>query len=191
MSQHSEQVLISLAIGQQDQSAFAQLVTQHQSMVRNSLRQLTNWDESLADDLAQETFLQAYQKLNQFDGRAKFSSWLYRIAYNQFLQHCRKQSSQKRAAEFEELEGNEPDLAQMSSQQQQEESHLQRTLAKALAALEPQRRCVLHLLLHKECTQQEIAHILQMPLGTVKTHINRGRAELQKQLAGWRPAAAE
>ena len=112
MSQHSEEALIGMAIRQQDQQAFGQLVTRHQSMVRNSLRQLTNWDDGLADDLAQETFIQAYQNLHQFDGRAKFSSWLYRIAYNQFLQHCRKQSSQKRAAELDELVGNEIDSDQ-------------------------------------------------------------------------------
>ena len=188
MTEHAEEVLIGLAVGRQDQQAFGQLVTRHQSMVRNALRQLTNWDESLADDLAQETFIQAYQNLKQFDGRAKFSSWLYRIAYNQFLQHCRKQSSQKRAAELEELDGREADTQAVTQQAEQEGNELNKQLAGAMAALEPKRRCVLHLLLHRECTQQEIANILQMPLGTVKTHINRGRAELQQQLNSWRPA---
>lgn len=188
MIQHSEQVLIELALSKQDQHAFGQLVNRHQSTVRNALRQLTNWDEALADDLAQETFIQAYQKLHQFDGRAKFSSWLYRIAYNQFLQHCRKHASQKRAADLQELDGAEVDTKAVSTAEQQSGQQLQKTLATALAAIEPKRRCVLHLLLHRECTQQEIADILRMPLGTVKTHITRGRAELQQKLASWRPA---
>ena len=75
------------------------------------------------------------ENLHQFDGRAKFSSWLYRIAYNQFLQHCRKQSSQKRAAELDELVGNEIDSDQRQLDEEQSESHLHRTLAKALSAL--------------------------------------------------------
>ncbi len=187
--QRSEEVLIGLALSRQDQHAFAQLVTRHQSMVRNSLRQLCNWDEGLADDLAQETFIQAYQNLRQFDGRSKFSSWLYRIAYNQFLQHCRKQSSKKRAVELEELDGREADSGTLAAGEREDDHRLQKQLAAALAAIEPKRRCVLHLLLHRECTQQEISSILQMPLGTVKTHINRGRAELQQKLAGWRPVA--
>lgn len=188
MTQHAEEALIGLAIGKQDQHAFGQLVTLHQSMVRNALRQLTNWDEGLADDLSQETFIQAYQNLHQFDGRAKFSSWLYSIAYNQFLQHCRKQSSQKRAAELEQLDGAEPDANSASPLEQQAEHHLHRTIAAALVVIEPTRRCVLHLLLYRECTQQEIANILRLPLGTVKTHITRGRAQLQKKLADYRAA---
>ena len=188
MKQFSEEELIGRAVHQQDQLAFGQLVTRHQSRLRNSLRQLTNWDESLADDLAQETFIQAYQNLHQFDGRAKFSSWLYRIAYNQFLQFCRKQASKKRSAELEELDGSEANPKDKPAEDKRNNNHLHKALAAALAELEPKRRCVLHLLLHRECTQQEIANILQMPLGTVKTHINRGRAELQSALADFQAA---
>lgn len=197
MKRLSEEALIGLALRKADQRAFGQLVTRHQSMVRNSLRQLTDWNEALADDLAQETFIKAYQNLQQFDGRAKFSSWLYRIAYNQFLQYCRKQNSLKRSAELEELDIEHLDSASVAlaehcldnaQERDLQEDGLQRKVATILAGLEPKRRCVLHLFLYRECTHKEISQILQMPLGSVKTHINRGRDQLQSRLQEWQVA---
>jgi len=181
----TEAVLIEIAVSNNDQHAFGQLVKLHQSSVRNSLRQLSNWNEALADDLSQETFIQAYKKLHQFNGKAKFSSWLYRIAYNQFLQHCRRENSQKNQADLEPLESHELEHQGEGQVEHEAESQLQIQLAAVLAQIEPERRSVLHLLLHRQCTQQEIADIMSLPLGTVKTHINRGRAELQKRLAHW------
>lgn len=185
MKNYTEEALIGLALGKQDQSAFGQLVMRHQSVIRNALRQLTNWDEPLADDLAQETFIQAFKKLHQFNGKAKFSSWLYRIAYNQFLQYCRSQSSQKNQAELQELDAQQHEHRGPLPIEDEAQSQLQKQLAAVLAQIEPQRRCVLHLLLYKQCTQQEIADIMKIPLGTVKTHINRGRADLKIKLAHW------
>lgn len=195
MNQYSETALINLAVSNNDQNAFGELVKRNQTSVRHSLRQLSNWNETLADDLAQETFIQAYKGLHQFNQKSKFSSWLYRIAYNQFLQYCRSNQAQKNYAEFEDVE----DLGQIHDAKQADHSHnsaqqsgsklageqLQTQLAKLLDRLEPERRSVLHLLLHRQCTQQEIATIMHLPLGTVKSHITRGRAILQKQLAHW------
>ncbi|MFT5135562.1 MAG: RNA polymerase sigma factor (sigma-70 family) [Arenicella sp.] len=198
MNQYSETALINLAVSNNDQNAFGELVKRNQTSVRHSLRQLSNWNESLADDLAQETFILAYKGLHRFNQKSKFSSWLYRIAYNQFLQHCRSNQAQKNYAEFEEVE----DLGQLHDNAESAHSsnraaegqasgnrlagtQLQAQLAKLLDQLEPERRSVLHLLLHRQCTQQEIATIMNLPLGTVKSHITRGRAILQKQLAHW------
>src|SRR5215212_6022384 len=62
----------------------------HQSAVRGLLRQLTRTDLALADDLAQEAFLRAYKHIRSFRGEARFSTWLYRIAYNVFREEARK-----------------------------------------------------------------------------------------------------
>lgn len=193
MNQYSETALINLAVSNNDQNAFSELVKRNQTSVRHSLRQLSNWNEALADDLAQETFIQAYKGLHRFNQKSKFSSWLYRIAYNQFLQHCRSNQAQKNYAEFEEVEDlgqihGETESAHSSSQTSGNRlagNQLQTQLANLLEKLEPERRSVLHLLLHRQCTQQEIATIMNLPLGTVKSHITRGRAILQKQLAHW------
>jgi len=181
-----EAVLVELAVGDNDQRAFAELVNRHQSNLRYSLRQLTNWNEDLADDLAQETFIQAFKELHRFRKEAKFSSWLYRIGYNTFLQHVRKKQLDTQSLDDNPLIANQL----MSNEAGEEDSPLHQKVAKLLSSLQPERRSVLHLLLHRQHTQQEISEIMGIPLGTVKTHINRGRALLQKKLHGWRETTA-
>ena len=82
--------LVARVLLDDDHHAFAELVRNHQSSVRGLLRQLVRADVSLADDLAQETFLRAYKNLRSFRGEARFSTWLYRIAYNCFREDARK-----------------------------------------------------------------------------------------------------
>ena len=189
VNEYSEDVLIDIAVRNNDQLAFAELVKRNQSNVRHSLRQLSNWNEALADDLAQETFIQAFKGLHKFNRKSKFSSWLYRIAHNQFLQHCRSNKAQKNFAEFADYDAHElSNSAQYATRDEHSEStsgQLQQQLAGLLAELQPERRSVLHLLLHRQCTHQEIANIMALPLGTVKTHITRGREFLQQQLIAW------
>src|SRR5262245_63209458 len=81
---------IARVVVHDDRHAFSELVRRHQSAVRATLRRLTMGNHALADDLAQETFLLAYRNLKSFRQEAKFSTWLYRIAYNAFLADARK-----------------------------------------------------------------------------------------------------
>lgn len=196
MKQLDDNVLVELAVANNDQAAFAELVDRHQSSLRYSMRQLSDWNEALADDLTQEAFIQAFKELHRFRKQAKFSSWLYRIGYNTFLQHVRR----KRLV-TESLDEINADNSTQSSRTQHSDSAqsqldkpadalsddgLHKKLAKLLATLEPERRSVLHLFLHRQNTQQEISNIMGIPLGTVKTHINRGRVVLQSGLQDWK-----
>ena len=176
-----DKALIARAVNDQDQQAYTELVNRHQSALRYSMRQLTNWNEALADDLVQDAFIQAFKKLSTFRGDSKFSSWLYRIGYNVFLQQVRK-----KALLMDSLDAHPVEEMAQSDADPQEQSGLHKKLARLLAKFEPERRSVLHLFLHRQNTQQEIANIKGIPLGTVKTHINRGRADLQTALAAWR-----
>lgn len=151
-------------------------------MVRAQLRRLLRGDTAGADDLAQETFLQAWRKLHQFRGEAQFSTWLFRIAYSCFLQQCRKRAGLSDDADAREAE-------QLPSTGQPLD--LQLDFERAVARLSVAEQSVL---LH--CTQlglshEEAAYVLAMPLGTVKTHATRGKAKLQGWLAAWRAAASE
>lgn len=157
-----------------DASAFDQLVRLHQSALRYSLRQLTGWDEDLADDIAQDTLLRAYQSIHSFQASAKFSTWLYRIAYNRFIDHCRKK-------QLPLADSDPPDEPEYLPAED-----LHRDLARAMLHLTESQRVALHLSLHRECTHGEIADIMNCPLGTVKSHILRGREKLQEVLAEWR-----
>src|SRR6266480_6299906 len=86
----SDAQLIARCVVCDDRHAFAELVKRHQSSVRACLRKLTSGNAALSDDLAQETFIQAWRNLKSFRQEARFSTWLYRIATNCWLMHARK-----------------------------------------------------------------------------------------------------
>ena len=82
--------LIARVLSREDQHAFGELVRRHQSPVRAFLARMTRGDAHLADDLAQETFLKVWQKLQTYRGGARFSTWLFGIAFNEFRMACRR-----------------------------------------------------------------------------------------------------
>ncbi|MBB3167461.1 sigma-70 family RNA polymerase sigma factor [Simiduia aestuariiviva] len=163
-----------------DQHAFAQLVQQHQSALRYSLRQWVGWDTSLADDLAQEVFLKAYRKLHQFQAQAKFSTWLYRIAYTTWLNYIDKQRVQE--APLDELTEARCDK---SIQQAGAAIDIER----ALRQLTVPQRVAIHLCLQRGFSHGDAADIMNLPLGTVKTHVNRGREQLTHLMRDYQEAA--
>ena len=83
--------LIARVLLSDDQHAFGELVRRYQSPMRGFLYKMTNGDTHLADDLAQESFIRAWRKLDTFRGEAKFSTWLFGIAYNQWRMNARGQ----------------------------------------------------------------------------------------------------
>ena len=86
----SDAHLITRDLQAGDPNAVGELVRRYQTPVRTFLRKLTRGDEALADDLAQETFLRAWRKLETFRAEARFSSWLFGIAVNEFRGHLRR-----------------------------------------------------------------------------------------------------
>jgi len=171
--------LVARAVHGDDRRAFEQLLRRHQGMVRAQLRRLLHGDEAAADDLAQEAFLIAWKKLDQFRGDAKFSTWIYRIAYTCFLQSYRKKGGKVDATDDAEAELM-PAYSGSVDLQMDIEHAMQRLSAGEQAVL---LHCVQLGLSHDEA-----AYVLAMPLGTVKTHANRGKAKLQTLLSAWREA---
>jgi len=169
-------VLIARIKEHDDRQAFAELVRRYQSRLRYSLRQLTGHDAALADDLAQETFIHVYRHLHGFRGDAQFFTWLYRIAWRCFADHHRRRHGEP---------GIAADRSSEAGYTTHEYDDLQIDFARALAHVEPAQRMALHLHLHRGFTHQEIAQIMQCPLGTVKSHIQRGRPKLQKLMEDW------
>ena len=88
-----DRALVVRVLLDDDRRAFEQLMRRHQGMVRAQLRRLLHGDEAAADDIAQEVFLLAWRKLDQFRGDAAFRTWLYRIAWSCFLQAQRRKSA--------------------------------------------------------------------------------------------------
>ncbi|CAN5471815.1 sigma-70 family RNA polymerase sigma factor [soil metagenome] len=169
--------LVARVLVDDDHHAFAELVRNHQSAVRGLLRQLTRSDFALADDLAQETFLRAYKNMQSFRGEAKFSTWLYRIAYNCFREDARKRK---------ELVGI--DESQLAAEQdpQTVDPALKHDLMHALQLLPLHERSAILLCCQNGLSHDEAARVLDIPLGTVKTNVLRGREKLKKTLAVWK-----
>ena len=159
--------------------AFGELLRRHQGKVRGLLLRLAS-DRNLADDLAQEVFLRAYRGLNGFEGRARFSTWLYRIAYNVYLNHRARVRELAALPENFESGAMAPDSS-MSAMR----SDMRKDLDAAIAALPERYRAVVMLYYLEDVSYPEIAEILELPLGTVKTHLHRAKRLLREHLEGW------
>ncbi len=181
----SDAALIARVVVSDDRHAFGELVRRHQSMVRATLRKLTGGNSALADDLAQETFLLAYRNLKSFRQEARFSTWLYRIAYNAFLADARKMK------ELPLTEGTDADT--LGSGERPEgrsiahEAAMSIDLERAMRVLSDAERAAIVQCYHNDLTHEEAAVVLGCPVGTVKTHILRAKEKLRARLGAWAP----
>jgi RNA polymerase sigma-70 factor (ECF subfamily) len=161
-----------------DQDAFALLVQRHQRRVFNLVfRMLQQYEE--ANEVTQETFLAAWQGLSTFRGDARFSTWLYRIAYNcclkQLEQHKRDKALQV-AIQAEHIN------TESRGDAEQEMRERQALVREHLSMLPAKYRIVLVLRHLQEMTYEEMAEILTLPIGTIKTHLFRARNLLKERL---------
>ncbi len=154
--------------------AFDRLVRKYQSPLRRFFLNLTCGDKFLSDDLAQETFLKAYTNLGSFNNLSSFSTWLYRIAYNTFYDYRRRLQA------TDALDADEVD-ARYSHTQPDVATKLD--LYQALALLSEAQRTCITLFYIEEQDQQKIAAITGYPIGTVKSHIARGKEKLAAYLS--------
>jgi RNA polymerase sigma-70 factor (ECF subfamily) len=173
----SDADLILAVLDRDDREAFAELVRRHQSKIRTVLRRLTGGDAAFADDLAQDTFVLAWRNLKSFRFEARFSTWLYRIAFNAWQSEARKRRelllesveeapAAADAAAFGEL----PDIASRID------------LERAIATLSDGERAAIAACYYADLTHEEAAVALGMPVGTVKTHVLRAKAKLRERL---------
>jgi RNA polymerase sigma factor (sigma-70 family) len=170
--------LIARCLTLNDKAAFGELVLRHQSSVRQFLRHLTRGNAALGDDLAQDTFLQAYRALGQFRGESRFEVWLLGIAYNHFRNSSRRLRRENAASESDLAKLEAPETARMED--------LRLDLAWALAQLSGDEQLALRMNFQIGLSHGEIAVALGWPVGTVKTHIARGKEQLHEILLPWK-----
>ncbi len=151
-----------------DAAAFGLLVKQHQSRLRGFLRRLTRGDHALADDLAQEAFLDAWQNMGQLRQDGPFESWLARIAFRRYLKTARRRK-------LEPLDDWDAPAAETSPDARLD-------LEKAMALLTLPQRAALTMCFALGYSHDEAAAILEMPVGTLKSHIARGRERVRRLL---------
>jgi RNA polymerase sigma-70 factor (ECF subfamily) len=175
-----DSVLVRRVVEYDDRRAFDSLVRRHQSALRNWLRTVVNGDHALADDLAQDTFIRAYRALSRFRRESRFQTWLYRIAWRLVLTRVRTNT-----LETEPLSSiNEPAYDPLSASQN-DSDRFRRAYNVALLRLSREQRMAIHLALELGFTQTEVADVMGLPLGTVKSHLQRGRLRLATLLAKW------
>ena len=167
-----------------DQNAFAELVRLYEKKVfALTTRMCKNPDD--AAEAAQEAFLAAWQGLPNFRGDAAFSTWLYRLASNACVDLLRREGRHRDAAgpsfNDDDLQLDVPDQAP-SPHDLAERSELRQQIEAGLAALSPEHRAVLILREIHQRSYDEIAEILSLDVGTVKSRINRGRKQLRNFL---------
>lgn len=157
-----------MVILKDDHRAFGKLVLKYQSDVRGLLLRLTNGNKALTDDLAQEAFIRAYKYIKTFKATANFSTWIYRIAYNIFLDNHKAEKHSENIEEFTNIQVyNENVSAALDIQ----------NMLKSLK--ENEKICIL-LQYENGFSHPEIAKILNLPLGTVKTNILRAKEKLKR-----------
>ncbi len=151
--------------------AFDALVRKYQASIRRLLLSLTTGDEALSDDLAQETFIKAYTALDTYKNRANFGTWLYKIAYNVFYDYIR---SRKETCSMDEVSSE----VEMVYNQTPADSCITADIDEAMRLLRPEERTCVTLHLIEDLPLDKIVEITGMPIGTVKSHIARGKGKL-------------
>lgn len=171
-----------------DELAFEQLVTDNEKRIYNLCRRLTGNPDDGAE-LAQEAFLNAWKGLDKFQGGSSFATWLYRLASNACIDFLRKekrrQSISMTVSLDDEEEGRQADLPdeRYSPEQELERAELRRAVLRGLETISAEHKQVLVMRELNGLSYAEIAHVLDLEEGTVKSRIARARLALRKVLA--------
>jgi RNA polymerase sigma-70 factor (ECF subfamily) len=175
-----EQLLI-LAARRGDSVAFGKIVRAYQDRLCTALLHVCGTLDE-AEDVAQDAFVQAYLKLASFAGQSAFYTWLYRIAFNAAISRQRRRREEASVEQTREVTGQEPfdDTEPAEERVLREERAVQ--VQRALALLSDEHRAILVLREVEDCDYDEIAQILGLPVGTVRSRLHRARLHLKEQL---------
>jgi len=149
------------------------MVRAHQGAIRIFLRRLTR-EPALADDLAQICFLKAYEQRHKLRNSKAAKPWLFQIAYRSFVDYSRKEARRRDLSE-----GHIEDAAPIAPE------GLKMDIEQAMDALSPECRAVVILCLANGLSHSEAAIAMDLPLGTVKSHVSRGKTKLRTFLSAY------
>ena len=172
------------------EAAYRELLTRYERPVFSLIFRMVR-DRETAEDLAQETFIKVLNNLDRYSPEFKFSSWLFKIANNLTIDHLRRRrvdtisiegapdavtAESARATSIAVASGNESPLEELESRE------LGTAIERAIGRLRPEYRACIMLRHVEDKSYEEIAEIVKLPLGTVKTYIHRARHELRTAL---------
>lgn len=154
---------------------FTELVRAEQESLRRFLLALCGGDSAEADDIAQDALIRAYVASGSFLGRSRFSTWLFRIAYNCYVDRRRRRRP-------EHLPTDIPQVLHLTASEETDQAFRHQRLHQALEALPEKEKAVIVLHYFEDRGVKEIAGILQMAPGTVKYYLFMGRNRLKTML---------
>lgn len=163
-------------------AAFGQLVVRYQDRLYNALVRVTGSAED-ARDVAQDAFVQAFLKLDTFRGNAAFFTWLYRIAFNLAMSHARRGRPVESLDAAKLDRGLEPIDGQLTPEAELADREQVALVHRSLAALSAEYRQIIVLRELEDCSYEQIAEILDLPIGTVRSRLFRARLALRDRLA--------
>ena len=152
---------------------FISLVRAEQEPLRRFLLALCGGDDALADDIAQDALVRAYVASGSFLGLSKFSTWLFRIAYNCYVDHCRMVKPDQVPVE---------DALGLPAEETTDSAFRYQQLYQALERLPGKEKAAIALFYFEDRSIKEISAILGIPQGTVKYHLSLGRAHLKQYI---------
>jgi len=187
-----QQVVVFAQQGRED--AYRELISRYERPVFSLVFRMVR-DRETAEDLAQETFIKVLNNIDRYRPEFKFSSWLFKIANNITIDHLRRRQldtiSMEGAPDAVTAESARATSIAVASSapsalEQMESRELGGAIEKAIAKLRPEYRACIILRHVEDYSYDEIAEIVKLPLGTVKTYIHRARQELRESLEGVR-----
>ena len=165
---------------------FIELIAAEQESLRRFLQGLCAGDVFLADDIAQEALLKAYLSFERFQGRSRFSTWLFRIAYNCWYDHLKKAGGKDDWISVNDSDWNvRKEVADVEDDSHSADTkYEQQQLYLAIGSLSRQEQAVVLLFYMEDKSVKEIEVITGMPSGTVRSHLSRARVHLRQFLEG-------
>ena len=174
MTDQNEARLVKRA-KQGDMHAFEELILQHEKIVYNVALRMMNHSED-AKDISQEVFLKAYRNIGNFDERSQFSTWIYRIAYNEATSALRKKD--KELLSFDDRMWNSLSDKEIDEELDTENEMQIQKLQQALTQLKPDEQALVTLFYEEEKNIEEIAYIFHLTESNVKVKLHRIRKKL-------------
>jgi RNA polymerase sigma-70 factor (ECF subfamily) len=181
-----------------DVDAFTELYEAHLKGLLNFFFRLC-WDRSLAEDFSQEVLLRIYKSGKNWEPNAKFTTYLYRVARNYWIDHCRLLSTQKENVSLQQRVGGDESTSSLIDrlpddirppEHDLDRRELYEAIMRALEQLPEEQRMVFVLSEIEELKYQEISEIMEIPLGTVKSRMHTAIAKLQEILGDYKPINA-
>jgi RNA polymerase sigma-70 factor (ECF subfamily) len=171
------------------QAACSELVARYSAVAVNFVARMVR-DRALADDLVQEAFLRAFQRLSTYDRQRKFLNWFLRIAYHVAIDHVRRKRLETVSLDTLVAAGypGAPDESSAASPETRaERAELASALERALSRIRAEYRLAIVLHYQEGLSHADLSEILDVPVATVKTFLHRGRKELAALLSreGW------